>query len=169
MSLTFLCWGGSFPAHEGGLQDGAWPPASSLGSPVRGWGHWLCTGPLLQSRSSPASPLSRCTSQISAHLCAHSSPRSLPPPPQLSSPPGPGCQSPALAVSPVSQPSRPGPLSPLLTPGPRTFLGDSSVIPLRSPLWRSKNTGLQRGLQADGRKANPAQASRHSPDSAHHR
>lgn len=132
-------------------------------------------GPLAVHRATPTikvlssqPPLPLHLPELSPPLCPQLSP-SLPPPPQLFSPPGPGCQSPALAVSPVSQPSRPGPLSPLLTPGPRMFLGDSSVIPLRSPLWRSKNTGLQRGLQADGRKANPAQASRPSPDSAHHR
>lgn len=111
-----------------------------------------------------------------AHLCAGSFPTSLPitllqppgptcappPPTATSSPASPGCQSQALTVSPVSHPSRSGLLFTLLTPDPQTFLGDSSVIPPRSPLRHQRTQGSRGALWADSRKAKPAQASCHS-------
>ena len=124
------------PPARGVLQDSTWLPASSLGSAVRGWGCGLCRDcshnqGLLQPAPSPAAPARAAPTSVPTALLPASLPPSLPlPSPRLPThtvllcpaPLGPEHQSPSLAVSPVSHPSRPRPLFTFLTPDHRHFL-----------------------------------------------
>lgn len=159
------------------LPDSARPPALPLGLRAALSGERaLGCAPAIPKLDIQPAPLSCCTSWSSgpplcwqlSYLSPHHSPPASwphlhpPPPTATSSPASPGCQSQALTVSPVSHPSRSGLLFTLLTPDPQTFLGDSSVIPPRSPLRHQRTQGSRGALWADSRKAKPAQASCHS-------
>ena len=142
----------ALPAR-GRLQDSTWPPASSLGSTVRGQGCGLCKDRsynqgLLQPAPSPSAPPRAAPTSVPAavlpaslppiaHFQAphpHCPPLPCPPRPwtQVSIPGHVSCQSPFKAQASFHFPD----------PRPQTFPDDSSVIPLHSPLQCSENTGL---------------------------